>query len=299
MEILKEIKIEFNNQINNFDLEKIKELVKMINNINGNIYFTGVGKSGNMAKHCCDLLKCISYPAFYFDILNSTHGNIGTLKKEDLIILFSNSGNTKEIIDIIPLFKNIKIKIVGICSNLESKFVKLCDKTIIIPFNKEISGDIDKIPTNSCMSQLLFSNILVSLLKNNITKDQYKKNHLSGTIGKNLLKIRDVLIKDYPKIILRDKVELNKVLLEMTKYKIGCCFFVDKEDKLLGILTDGDIRRLLIKNNTTKFITINNINTNYYYETNLDKYLINIKKKFYIPIISKYKIIGLIVYFSS
>ena len=269
-------------------------MVNIINNIKGNIYITGVGKSENMAKHCCDLLKCISYKAFIFDILNSTHGNIGTLKKEDLIILFSNSGNTKEIIDIISLFKNIKIKIVGICSNSESKFVKLCDKTIIIPFNKEISGKIDKIPTNSCMSQLLFSNILVSLLKNNITKDQYKKNHLSGTIGKDLLKIQDVLIKDYPKIILRDKVELNKVLLEMTKYKIGCCFFVDKEDKLLGILTDGDIRRLLISQKNIININISHINTKFYHESNLEKYVNKCKKVNYIPIINNKIIIGII-----
>ena len=78
-EILSEIKEEFNFQINNFNVKEITNLSKIIHSVTGNIYFSGVGKSGNIAKHCCDLLKCISYPCFYLDLLNSTHGNIGTI----------------------------------------------------------------------------------------------------------------------------------------------------------------------------------------------------------------------------
>ena len=109
--------------------------------------------------------------------------------------MFSNSGNTTEIINIIPIFKNIGLKTVGICCNEISKFKELCDIIIITPFNNEISGVINKIPTNSCMSHLIFCNILVSLLKNNISLDKYKENHLSGNIGKNLLKVKDIFIK--------------------------------------------------------------------------------------------------------
>jgi arabinose-5-phosphate isomerase len=119
-------------------------------------------------------------------------------------------------------------------------------KHLLLPFNKEISGKINKIPTNSCMSQLIFSNILVSLLKRNINLDEYIINHSAGNIGNDLLKIKDVLITKFPKILLEKEVKITKVLIEMTKYKIGCCFFVNKKDKLLGIMTDGDLRRLLI-----------------------------------------------------
>jgi arabinose-5-phosphate isomerase len=290
--IVDEIKKEFNYQIDNFNLEEINNLCEIIKLIKGNIYFCGVGKSGNIAKHCCDLLKCISYSSFYLDILNSTHGDIGTLTNKDIILMFSNSGNTNEIINIIPLFKNIGIKTVGICCNKKSKFKELCDITIITPFKNEISGEIDKIPTNSYMSHLIFSNILVSLLKKNITLDKYKENHLAGNIGKNLSKVKDVLIKEYPKIIMNGNMELNKILLEMTEYKIGCCFFVDDEDNLLGILTDGDIRRLLINNNF-EYININNINRNYYYVDDLEKYIFEINNYNYVPIIDKNKIIGI------
>ena len=260
-----------------------------------NIYFCGVGKSGNIAKHCCDLLKCISFPSFYLDVLNSTHGDIGTLTNKDIILMFSNSGNTIEIINIIPILKNIGTKTVGICCKEESEFKELCDLNIILPFKNEITGKIDKIPTNSCMSQLTFCNILVSSLKNNISLDKYKENHLSGNIGNNLLKVKDVLITEYPKIILKKEIKLLEALIAMTKFQIGCCFFVDNNDKLLGILTDGDIRRLFITNKEINKIILDDINYNFYFETNLNKFLSEVNKKFnIIPIIINDKIVGII-----
>ena len=296
MTIIDEIKKEFQFQIENFNVEKIKKLCDILKNIERNIYFCGVGKSGNIAKHCCDLLKSISFTTFYIDILNLTHGDIGTFSNKDIILMFSNSGNTIELLNIIQLFKNIGIKTVGICCKEESRFKELCDTTIVIPFKNEISGTIDKIPTNSCMSQLIFTNILVSILKNDISLDKYKENHLSGNIGKNLLKIKDVLIKEFPKITINDineNIEINKVLLEMTKYKIGCCFFTDKEDNLIGILTDGDIRRSLL-NVDFKYINNKNINKNYYYINDIENYIFEINyNNCYIPIIQNKKIISI------
>tara|TARA_B100000401_G_scaffold435621_1_gene377643 strand:- start:2705 stop:4063 length:1359 start_codon:yes stop_codon:yes gene_type:complete len=293
LSIIYEIKKEFNYQINNFNLNEIIELSKIIKNIDGNIYFCGIGKSGNIAKHCCDLLKCISLPSFYLDILNSTHGDIGTLTNKDIILMFSNSGNTKELVDIIPLFKNIGIKIIGICCNQNSKFKELSYINIITPFKSEISGEINKIPTNSCMSHLIFSNILVSILKKNISLEQYKENHFAGNIGKNLLKVKDVLIKEYPKIILKDKININNILLEMTKYKIGCCFFVNNENNFIGIITDGDIRRLLLTNKLQD-INIKNINKKYYSIEDDNKYLSEINyKSIFIPVLKNNKILGI------
>ena len=293
-EILNEIDEEMRYQIKNFKIEDIEVLANLINSTKKNIYFCGVGKSGNIAKHCCDLLKCISMSSFYLDLLNLTHGDIGTLTNEDIIIMFSNSGNTKEIIDLIPLFKNIGIKKVGICCNSKSRFKELCDLTIITPFNKEISGEIDKIPTNSYMSHLIFSNILVSILKKNITLDKYKENHLAGNIGKNLLKIKDIIKSDIPKIVINNSIEINKILLLMTEKRIGCCCFINENDILFGILTDYDVRKLIIKNNNLLRITKNDINTNFHYEIDLNKFLyqVEIKNKF-IPVLNGKKIIGL------
>ena len=306
--IFDEIKDEFNYQINNYNLDDIYKLRDMIYNIAGNVYFLGIGKSGTMAKHCSDLLKSISIVSIYLEYTDLLHGNLGAISNNDIVILFSNSGNTIELVSIIHFIKSkaqiwhpncSPPPIIGICSNDKSKFVELCDETFIIPFKNELSGEIDKIPTNSCMSQLIFSNLLVSILKKDIDIEEYKKNHPSGDIGKDLLKIKDIMVTEYPKLLLEDNLELSKILLEMTKYKIGCCFFVDNDDKLMGILTDGDIRRLLINNKNINYISIENINCNYYYETDLDKFVNDCNKGIYFPIIRDNKLIGLVININS
>ena len=144
------------------------------------------------------------------------------------------------------------------------------------------------------MSHLIFSNILVSILKKNITLDKYKENHLAGNIGKNLLKIKDIIKSDIPKIVINNSIEINKILLLMTEKRIGCCCFINENDILFGILTDYDVRKLIIKNNNLLRITKNDINTNFHYEIDLNKFLyqVEIKNKF-IPVLNGKKIIGL------
>jgi arabinose-5-phosphate isomerase len=296
--IIVDIKKDFYYQMNNLNLPSIIELADILNNISGNIYISGVGKSGNIAKHCADLLKCISCKSFFFDILNSTHGDIGTLNKNDIILFFSNSGNTIEVVNIIPILRNIGLQIIGICSKEQSQFKKICNKIYITPYSNEISGEINMIPTNSCMSQLIFSNILVSIMKQHTTLSQYKENHLSGNIGKKLMKIKDVLITEFPKIYIDniDTIKINTILLEMTKYHVGCCCFIDNMNKLYGILTDGDIRRILLEYKNIEVIKLDYINKDYIYESDIDKYVsLCIKKGTGIlPIIVSDKLIGLI-----
>lgn len=292
--IVDEIKSEIHYQLNNVNLNKIHEIKNIITKTNGNIYFTGIGKSGNMAKHCADLLKSLSIKSFYFDITNGLHGDIGTLDDNDIIIMFSKSGNTKEIVEIIPYLKHRNVKTIGVCCDTDSLFKQLCDVIIEMPFQNEIMGTINKIPTNSCMSHLLFSNILISLIKKNITLDMYKNNHPAGAIGNNLKKVKDIMKLDFPKLLLVDNINIYDILLIMTNKKIGCCFFVDEKDKLLGILTDGDIRRLLLNDHNTLLINITNINTDYYYVNNIDEYVCNIRHNIIIPILDNKIIIGVI-----
>ena len=144
------------------------------------------------------------------------------------------------------------------------------------------------------MSHLLFINVLVSILKQNITIDGYKENHPAGNIGNNLKRIKDVMINDFPKIVMREKINMNDIFLKMTEYRIGCCYFVDKNNILLGILTDGDIRRLLLKHSPLTSITVDNINQQFSYETNIEKFVCDIiKKNAYIPVLQNKQIIGI------
>ena len=300
--LIQEIKKEVNYQLENFNMKEIDHLIDMIKNLNGNIFFMGVGKSGNLAKHCCDLLKSISLNTFYLDTLNSIHGDFGALKENDIVFMFSKSGNTKELVELIPLLKNKKVFIIGICCDASSKFSKLCDYSVKLPHISENSGEINKIPTNSCLSQLLFSNIIVSKMKNGISIDNYKNNHPAGSIGNELKKIGEIMIDDFPKIILTEEDQDEAILIVdiisvMNQKKIGCCFFVNDKDELLGIMTDGDLRRHILKKNMKSlYILKSEINTNFYCETNPNELFINVNKNFsYVPIVNEdKKILGVV-----
>lgn len=284
--ILQEIKKEINYQIDSFNIEQIRNVSNLIHTNKQNIYFTGVGKSGNIAKHCCDLLKCVNIKAFYLDTLNSLHGDIGSIQENDLMLMFSKSGCSIELVNIIPFLKQKNIYIIGICCEKNSYFSKHCNMCIEIPLLNEMSGIISKIPTNSCVSQLLFSNILITMLKKYCSKDKYSENHPSGNIGKCMQRIKDIMTDKFPKIVLNNKecnIDVHTVLLEMTDKKMGCCFFINTNKNLIGILTDGDIRRFLTTHNEN-YINIKHINTQYVFETDINKFIDEVKVR-YLPII--------------
>lgn len=309
---IKNIEDETRFQLANFDNVHFDFITEELLGCIGNIYVTGVGKSEDISIHFVNLLKSIGIKSYYFNIMNSTHGDLGCIKNEDIIIFFSKSGNTKEIIDKINLFKCYRI---GVCCHVKSLFSKYCDYNIVLPFQSEItnSKNINCIPSNSYMSHLFFVNILINNLieKSNINLDLYKSNHPAGNIGHNLRKIKDIIITEYPKIILASNIilngniKLNDILLEMTNYSIGCCFFVNENNNLLGVLTDGDIRRIMLNNKNINDISIHDINTKYTIindsniyiselikNENLEKY----KKAKFIPIIENHIIIGIINY---
>lgn len=287
--VIREIRKELNYQLNHFNVDDIYQVCDSIRECRGNVYFTGIGKSKNVAMECCILLKSINIKAFMLDAIECLHGDIGTIRPEDLIIMYSKSGNTIELINLIEVLKYKECKTIGVCCDSNSIFEKKCTHTIQLPFNSEIQGNIDKIPTNSYMSQLLFSNILVSLLKEDIKLSEYKVNHLGGSIGKHLESLGRYIVYKYPKFVLNEEnteINLNTVLLQMTNNKIGCSFFVDNNNILLGILTDGDIRRLLIDNRDISMIGLDNLNRDYYSETNTNKYVCECKKISYLPILN-------------
>lgn len=287
--------------LDSINIDKINTISKHIlkTSISNNIFFIGIGKSYNIAKHTSNILNSVNVNCFLLDPISSTHGDIGTLKKNDLVILFSKSGNTKELVNLLPYIKKKECSTLGICCNNNSIFKVSCDDTFVLPFTEEIkyTNNINCIPSNSYMTFLYFTNILTEyiIVNSNLVLDSYKYNHPAGNIGENLKLIKDVLITEFPKIIIKQTITINYILLEMTKYKIGCCFFLDDNNILIGILTDGDLRRkLLEKKNDLNQISLDFINTDFYYETDLNKYVKDCKNIGYIPILKNRKILGII-----
>ena len=293
--IIKDIKTELNYQLDKFDNINLEGTINTIKKSVGNIYFTGVGKSSNIANHCADLLKSISFKAHFLPITNLLHGDIGVLNKKDIVFVFSNSGNTKEIFDKIKTIKEKVNKVIGIFCRNDGVICKFCDDVITLPFKNEIDGLINNIPTNSCMSQLIFCNILISRLKETIVLEEYKLNHPSGNIGNKLLQVKDKMSTNFPKLKFKTRLKIIDIFIEITKFKMGYCCFLNENDILIGLLTDGDLRRLLIREENKIHINYDDINKSYYFITNLNTYLCDLKKYQYIPIIDKNKkILGVV-----
>ena len=294
-EILQQIKKEFDYQIINFNLSIINDFSNKIINRNktNKIHISGVGKSENMSKHLTDILKSLNINCHHFNCLNLLHGDIGLFNKNDLVIFFSRSGNTKEIIN---LYKYIKIKeceVIGICCQDNNLFTKYFDNTIIIPHIKELNINISNIPNNSCMSQLLFINILSSIICNNsgIHLNDYKKNHPNGDIGNNLKKIKDVIITNYPILNLDTQISISNILIKIAEFKLDCCIINNTKDELIGIINLDTIKNI---SKTKDYIDINDINQNYKYEIDLDKYIKDLNTDETILIFRQNKLIGLI-----
>lgn len=330
------IQKEYENLIQKFPEHDILKLKKDIITSQNNIYILGVGKSETISLHLTNLLKSIGIKVFNLNVLNALHGDIGTLKENDLVIMFSKSGNTFELLELSKFIKKKKCKIWGICCEFESLFNKICDEVIVLPLIKELEGEtIKTLPTNSCLVQIIFSNILTIIIEKEIslTLEGYRNNHPAGSIGNKLKKIKDIIIYNFPIINIKDilqveqdetkqneqvetkqveqgetkqneqeatkkEILLQEVLLQMTQYSIGCCFFINEQKELVGVLSDGDIRRLLLNDMEKKYIYINDINTDFYYETDMNKLVSDItliKRKKFIPILSNdMRMIGII-----
>lgn len=251
------------NQIKNIDkilFEKLADIIISKNNNNHMIYFLGIGKSGNISHHISDLLKSISISCSSLNIVNCTHGDIGTLKKDDLVILFSKSGNTEELINIIPLLRKKEVMILSVTNNSGSILSDISDYTFTLPNIKEISEGFDLVPTSSVVSQIIWGNILTSIiiLKTNFSIDNYKINHFSGSIGKQLLLTsKDIMIPRDNIVIIINNYKLKNCILDICKKKCGSALITNNNNELIGIITDGDIRRNIDRLNEN--LTVNNI----------------------------------------
>ena len=309
--LLNEISDNFNKHIQNFCYGSLSYNVNAIRMCKGNIYFSGVGKCKNIAQHASDMIKSIGFRSFYIDPISSLHGDLGTVNESDLVFLFSKSGNTSELIHFSEHLKNKKCMIIGIFCNKKPKLSKYVDIITNIPFDQEIGGNINVMPTTSCFQFMIYINLVCKLLirSNDIIMDQYKINHPGGNIGQNLLlKISEIMMLEFPQYeIIKsnqdnaseniNKIIINEVLLKMTKYNTGLCIFT-KNGLFYGLMSDGDVRKYLsLKKNENGELDHEFINTEPYVIDNSNLKLSEIKDKLklrYIPVVINKQAVGLL-----
>jgi len=250
------------NLIDSID-KNFAQAVEMIFNSHGRVVFTGMGKSGIIARKIVATLNSTGTAAIFMHPTDALHGDLGMVRKNDIVILISKSGHTEELLQLIPMFKRINVSIIGMLGETDSKLAKECDIVLNVSV-KEEACPLDLAPTTSTTVALVLGDALaIALLeKRGFTVEDFAMLHPGGSLGKRLsLKIEEIMIagKDIP--IVEEKSSLKDSILMITSKRLGATCVVNSEGILTGIITDGDLRRLLEKTLDIKNLTAKDIMT--------------------------------------
>ncbi|KUO58737.1 D-arabinose 5-phosphate isomerase [bacterium BRH_c32] len=229
--------------------ENFLKAVNIIFHSKGRVILTGMGKSGLIARKIVATLNSTGTAALYMHPTDALHGDLGMVRKQDVVVLLSKSGHTEELLNLLPILKRIKVKLIGLIGNQESKLAKSCDVVLNVRVDEEACPH-DLAPTSSTTATLAMGDALaVTLLDlRGFTAQDFAMLHPGGSLGKRLsLRISEIMIagKDVP--IVKTSTSLKDTILTITSKRLGMTCVVNNKKELEGIVTDGDIRRLLEK----------------------------------------------------
>ena len=242
------------------DLE-IKALTKLKKSINksfnlavqeilkcqSKVILCGVGKSGLIANKIASTLSSVGTPSFYLSASDSSHGDLGSISKKDILILISNSGETNELKNIIQFANRNKILLIGIVSQKSSVLYRSSDIKLLIPKATE-AGNI--IPTSSTTAQLALGDALAiaTMKQKKFNKKDFKKIHPAGSLGAQLKTVEDIMLKDKSIPFVDENLKMKDALKILSSKKLGFLLVRDKQKFTRGIITDGELRRFTQKN---------------------------------------------------
>ena len=225
--------------------DNFAKAVQLILSSNGRVIVAGVGKSANIASKIVATFNSTGQPAVFLHAADAIHGDLGNIQKNDVVICISKSGNTSEIKYLLPLIKNMGNKIIAICGNNSSYLENQADFVLDASVKKEACPH-NLAPTSSTTAQLVLGDALaICLLESkNFTDKDFARFHPGGVLGKRLyLKVSDIVKNnEAPSVQVQDKVQ--KVIIEISEKRLGATVVLEGE-KIAGIITDGDLRRML------------------------------------------------------
>lgn len=231
------------------EVELALGILKDCKNNKSKIVITGVGKSGIVARKIAATFSSIGLMSIYLNPLDAVHGDLGIVAKNDVIILLSNSGETQEIVDIIPHLKARETKLIGLLGKITSTIGKKCDALLDASVDKEVCP-LNLAPTASTSVAMAIGDALavVWMDRQGISSKDFAVNHPAGNLGKKLtLTVKDVMIQRENLSILGPLSFLPEIIIKLSKSSVGACLITlaGNKNKLLGIITDGDLRRVL------------------------------------------------------
>jgi len=258
----------------------------------GRVVLTGMGKSGLIARKIVATLNSTGTAAIYMHPTDALHGDLGMVRKEDVVIIISKSGSTDEISKLLPMFKRLGVKLVAMSGNPDSPLVKESDIFLNISVKEEACPH-DLAPTSSTTATLVMGDALsvVLLEKRGFTQEDFALLHPGGSLGKRLsLKIDEIMIKGDGIPVVGENSSIKDIIIEMTSKRLGTTCVVNKDGKLTGVITDGDLRRLLEKTMDVKNLVATDIMSKNPKVTNKD-----FLASFALQTMENYKITSIIV----
>jgi arabinose-5-phosphate isomerase len=248
--------------------EQFVKAVETMYHCKGRVVVTGMGKSGLIARKIVATLSSTGTPSIFLHPSDAVHGDLGMVRKDDVVICLSKSGDTAEVLQLLPIFKQIGVPIVAMVGNKNSQLARIADIVLDVSVKEEACPH-NLTPTTSTTATLAMGDALaIALLeKRNFTAEDFAKFHPGGNLGKRLLlKVEEIMVHDEAVPKVKQDVPLRDAILEITSKRLGATCVVDEKGKLVGIITDGDLRRLLQKtadvtNYTAAMVMSNNPKT--------------------------------------
>lgn len=259
-----------------FDIEA-HAILKLKDNINGNfdkaiellfackgrVIITGMGKSGLIGKKIAATLSSTGTPSYFLHPAESTHGDSGIITRDDVIIAISNSGETQELLNLLPLIKRFGVPMISLTGGLNSTLARTSDVFLNIAVEKE-ACPLNKAPTASTTATLAMGDALAVCLleKRGFSEEDFLVFHPGGSLGKGFLfSVAELMLKD-ERLPLASEDELFTNVIELiSEKKLGVAIITDKTGAMSGVLTDGDIRRTLIKHHSVKDLKVKDVMT--------------------------------------
>ncbi|KAL3835287.1 hypothetical protein ACJIZ3_010023 [Penstemon smallii] len=236
-----------NHFFQNLDLSQTLAFTQTLLNSKGTIFFSGVGKSGFVAQKISQTLISLGIKSGFLSPVDALHGDIGILSSDDVLVMFSKSGNSEELLKLVPCAKTKGVYLISVTSVSPNGLMGLCDLNVHLPLERELCP-FDLAPVTSTAIQMVFGDTVAIALMGarNLSKEQYAANHPAGRIGKSLIfKVKDLMKRKEELPVCREQDLIMDQLVELTSKGCGCLLVIDDDYHLLGTFTDGDLRRTL------------------------------------------------------
>jgi arabinose-5-phosphate isomerase len=227
--------------------------VEMMQKCKGRVIVAGMGKSGHVARKIAATLASTGTPAYFVHPGEASHGDLGMIVSDDIVLALSNSGEVAELTDMIHYTRRFSIPLIAMTSNAKSTLATTSDIALILPREPE-ACPIGLAPTTSTTMMMALGDALaVAIMEiKGFTAEDFRNFHPGGKLGKTLLRVRDLMRKEADLPLVKEGDAMSQVLLVMTQKSLGCAGIIDAKGKLVGIITDGDLRRHMDNNLTSR-----------------------------------------------